>query len=327
MIIEKILNIHCDNNHRKNIYNICKTENSLITKRLIRKALKCCKECCLTDKKYVKGSNFVKTKLPGERIGVDILEIKKNKYIVMGIDYFSRYSFGKIIKSKKVEEIIKFLNYIYSKLKFKSMTADNGREFNNNKVKKWADDKGIDIFFSILYYHKSNSIIEKLNRTVRNGLRKTTGSWSEKLKDVLEVYNTKVNHRGLRVTPEKALLDENRDIILNKIKKYETEFKNKKKLETFQIDQKVLIKNETRKNKMEKEFNRLGTIVSKEGKNAYLVRFKNDKILLRHSSQLRAWPGNVGCSTGLKSKSESEVSQECKGDVKETIKEKMICDW
>ncbi|KAG0438722.1 hypothetical protein DMUE_2904 [Dictyocoela muelleri] len=136
------------------------------------------------------------------------------------------------------------------------MVTDNGREFNNQKVKTWSRLKGICIDFSIPYYHKSNGRIERLNRTIRDGLKKTSGSMSKRLENVLLIYNTGVCHRGIGITPEKALLEENRRFILNRSEKYSKEFKRTNKSEVFQINQKVLIKNNTRKNKMEKEFYR-----------------------------------------------------------------------
>ncbi|KAG0437438.1 Pol polyprotein [Dictyocoela muelleri] len=77
------------------------------------------------------------------------------------------------------------------------MVTENGREFNNQKVKTWARLKGICIDFSILYYHKSNGRIERLNRTIRDGLKKTSGSMSKRLENVLLIYNTRVCHRGI----------------------------------------------------------------------------------------------------------------------------------
>ncbi|KAG0437706.1 Pol polyprotein [Dictyocoela muelleri] len=310
----KILAIHYENRHRKNIYDLCRAESSFITNKLISESPKNCLKCCQNDKKVVKGANLLKNMYPGENMGFDLLEVKKNKYIAMAIDYFSRFAFEKIIKSKEVSEILKFLDYVYQKLKFKSMITDNGRELNNHKVKSWASIKEISIDFSIPHYHKSNGIIERLNRTVRDGLKRTSGPWSKRLENVLTIYNTRVTHRGLGITPENALLKENKDLILNKSKTYEKEFKKNNNLEVFQIKQKVLIKKDTRKTKMDKEFDRSGKIVSREGNNSYCVRLNNNKVLLRHATQLRGWPGDVGCSKDLASRSEMDCAK--KGIIK-----------
>ncbi|KAG0420594.1 hypothetical protein EQH57_0083 [Dictyocoela roeselum] len=104
------------------------------------------------------------------------------------------------------------------------------------------------------------------------------------------------------MTPENALLDKNRDEVIKISRIYKKEFKSNVKPECFKIGEKVLIKNETRKNKMEKEFNKLGVIKSKVGNNAYNVKFPNNKVLLRHTSQLRGWPGDVGCQSEMTSK-------------------------
>ncbi|KAG0420595.1 Retrovirus-related Pol polyprotein from transposon gypsy [Dictyocoela roeselum] len=144
--------------------------------KLVKEALKKCYECCINDKKRAKSSNFIETSFPGERIGLDLLEVRKNSYIAVAIDYFSRFAFAKVIKSKKVTEILKFLDYVASKFEFKTINADNGREFNNNLIRKWVESKGIKIDYGIPHYHKSNGRIERFNRTLRDGLKKNKGS-------------------------------------------------------------------------------------------------------------------------------------------------------
>ncbi|KAG0419783.1 hypothetical protein EQH57_0401 [Dictyocoela roeselum] len=179
-------------------------------------------------------------------------------------------------------------------MKFESIITDNGREFANKKVKEWADKKGIIVNFSIPYYHPSNGRVERLNRSIRDGLKKTPSTLKNALTLILDAYNNKLIHRGLGVTPANALLPENRLKVLSKSMSYKNEFKNIGNLEIFEINQKVLIRNETKSSKMDKEFYKLGHIVSIVGNNSYIVKVK-DKTMLRHSSQLKAWPGNVGC--------------------------------
>ena len=77
-------------------------------------------------------------------------------------------------------------------------------------------------------------------------------------------------------------------------KNYAEEFKIKNKCKVFDVGQEVLIKNEAKENKMDKEYKQHAVVVANEKRDVYLIRNNYGKILRRHGSQLRVWPGNVG---------------------------------
>lgn len=65
------------------------------------------------------------------------MDVTKSEKVLMDIDYFSRKLFGIIIRNKKPENVLKLLDRIYKEIKIKKLIVDNGREFNNFKVKEW----------------------------------------------------------------------------------------------------------------------------------------------------------------------------------------------
>ncbi|KAG0441846.1 putative uncharacterized transposon-derived protein F54H12.3 [Dictyocoela muelleri] len=209
--VNKILRIHKELSHRKNISKNLEEQSVIVTKKDLKRILESCKICNEFDKKIKSKFSFIKTNNVGERAGCDILEIKKGKLILNLIDYFSRKVFSQKIRSKTPDEIIKFMNKVYDEFKFKSMITDNGKEFENKYVKKWCAEKNVKHTFSIPYYHASNGRIERLNRTIRTALKKVKGKG--KLKKIVDAYNSTI-HRGIGISPDKAILIENKNLVL-----------------------------------------------------------------------------------------------------------------
>ncbi|KAG0420324.1 Gag-Pol polyprotein, partial [Dictyocoela roeselum] len=157
------------------------------------------------------------TSFPGERVAFDILEIKKNDLILLGIDYFTRKVFGKAINSKCSEKILEFIKCVHGEFPMKTLLTDNGGEFNNEILKNWCFESGIRQIFAIPYYHKSNGRIERANRTIRDALKHEKRPTKIVMKDVIENYNNSF-HRGLGISPNEALNIKNWKHVLDKQK-------------------------------------------------------------------------------------------------------------
>lgn len=140
---ERILQIHTKLNHRKNIEGELRKLNINICKKKVIKILNLCRICLEQDKKYYKLCKFIHTKFPGEKMAFDILEIGKGDLVVMGIDYFTRKLFAKSLTNKEAEEVVEFIKSVYKEFPFKSLIADNGREFHNNKITKYCNENNI----------------------------------------------------------------------------------------------------------------------------------------------------------------------------------------
>jgi hypothetical protein len=229
-----------------------------------------------------------KTTESGVLVGVYMLEIYQEKKFVVLIDYFTRLIFTKYLRSKDVDKIVNFIDTTYKELKFKKLLCDGGGEFNNKLLKCWAAERGLKIIFSVPYYHHSNGRVERVNRTLREALKKTNGPL-KKLKIVTDNYNNSY-HRGIDTTPRLALKRENLQRILDHAEKYEKEFHNNKKIikqKRFEKGEDVILRNETRKSKMEPRYKEKGKIVKEVYKNVYEVFTEKEKIKMRHSTQLK----------------------------------------
>ena len=98
-------------------------------------------------------------------------------------------------------------------------------------------------------------------------------------------YNN-LKHRGIGMSPDEALKEENWEKVKKTQEKYQKEFKERK-LESFEIGEKVLIKNELMKGNMDDQFKEKGTIMSKISENIYEIEDENKKIHRKLTSQLR----------------------------------------
>lgn len=200
-IDDKILRYHYTMNHRKAIKDDLEKETNLkFSKNKIRNVLKRCLTCKKKEKQVNKTCKFIETFYPGERIGIDLLEVTKNVWVIVAIDYYTRKIFAKNIKSKNPKKIIKFLEYLKSEIKIVTLISDNGREFSNKEVENWCKNNGITHLFSIPYYHQSNGRVERANKTLREALKKTPGVLKIKLKQIVSNYNN-LTHRGIGMTP------------------------------------------------------------------------------------------------------------------------------
>jgi len=104
------------------------------------------------------------------------------KYIITFIDEFSRKSWVNLMKEKSeaVNIIINFIKYINNHFenKIKYFKSDNGREYNNSRIKKFCRKMGIKKIFSIPYNPQNNGIAERYNQTLQNAT-KTLIHWAK----------------------------------------------------------------------------------------------------------------------------------------------------
>ncbi|KAG0441895.1 hypothetical protein DMUE_0711 [Dictyocoela muelleri] len=106
---------------------------------------------------------------------------------------------------------------------------------------------------------------------IRTTLKKTKGK--NKLERVVYEYNKSIN-RGIWMCPNEAILSINRDTVLEKQLKYEKEFIKatyRKSNDIFNNNENVLIKNEIRNKKMDKECIGKGKVLKSIGNICYPI--------------------------------------------------------
>ncbi|KAM0684985.1 hypothetical protein COBT_003805 [Conglomerata obtusa] len=106
---ELVVNIHEKSNHRgiESVYYELKKEYYWIgMKKTIENVIKKCETCAQINRKNKCGYIYIETKRPLQKVGVDIIDFRAyGYYVVVAIDYFTRYVYTKVITDKKAETI------------------------------------------------------------------------------------------------------------------------------------------------------------------------------------------------------------------------------
>ena len=163
--------------------------------------VKRCEECMKFNNKKSATSNYpLMIGEAFERIGIDLMgpfEITQagNKFIVVAIDYLTKYIELDAIKDKNAETIA---NFLYEKIILihgcpNTLLSDNGREFNNLIVKNLCDKMRITKKFSSPYRPQTNGLIERTNRTlisiISKYIHENKTTWDKCLQDIRFQYN------------------------------------------------------------------------------------------------------------------------------------------
>ncbi|XP_026741387.1 uncharacterized protein K02A2.6-like [Trichoplusia ni] len=175
---------------------------------------------------------------PWVDVAVDLLgPLPNNDYLLVLIDYYSRYKEIKFTKTITSLQILKLLKEIFSRLGYpSSITADNGRQFVSDEFKEYCRQCNIKLFNTIPYWPQQNGEVERQNRDILKRL-KISYMQKEDLKEsvweYLMMYNSTPHTVTGKTPSELFFCRQNRDkipsIIDNKID--DSEVRDKDKIE------------------------------------------------------------------------------------------------
>ena len=164
-------------------------------------------------------SNYI-----NEIFAIDMLEFEKEnkgyKYIIFCIDIYSRYAFYEPLKNKSGPETAKALEKIFKKASNppKKIWTDEGKEFYNKNVDSLRK-KYNDIIIYSTYGNAKASIVERLNRTIKNMMYKQftingNHKWINIIDDLVNKYNNK-KHSSIEYKTPKIVYDSKINIVSN----------------------------------------------------------------------------------------------------------------
>ena len=160
-------------------------------------------------------SNQIKVQELFERFALDFVgplptSEKGNKYLIVGIEYYTNWPVAKAVPSANAASVVKFL-YEDIFCNFgppKEILTDNGSHFLNSGVKQFVDLVKVRHKFTAPYRPQTNGKVEKFNGTLVKGLRKLVNqerrNWDEFVSTVLYSYRTK-SHGTLGISPFELL--------------------------------------------------------------------------------------------------------------------------
>lgn len=159
--------------------------------------VKSCKGCTLVSAPNPPNP-LKRRELPNEPwvdIAIDLLgPLPSGDFILVVVDYFSRYKEIKITRKISSGDIIKLLKEIFSRLgNPSSITADNGKQFCSEEIKHFCKERNIVLFNTVPYSPQQNGEVERQNRDILKRLKIKQfekGDWRDGLEEYLVMYNS-----------------------------------------------------------------------------------------------------------------------------------------
>nr|GFA36310.1 reverse transcriptase domain-containing protein [Tanacetum cinerariifolium] len=118
-----------------------------------------------------------------------------NKYILMVVDYLSKWVEAKALPTNDARVVCNFLKSLFARFGSpRAIISDRGTHFYNDQFLKVMLKYGVTHRLSTAYHPQTNGQVEVSNRGLKRILERTIGenqaSWSEKLDDALWAFRT-----------------------------------------------------------------------------------------------------------------------------------------
>ena len=118
-----------------------------------------------------------------------------NQYILVGVDYVSKWVEVIPLPTNDAKVVIKFLKKLYTKFGvLRAVISDGGLHFCNKQFESLLKRYGVHHRIATLYHPQTSGQVEVINRKIKKILEKTVGSsrkdWALKLDDALWAYKT-----------------------------------------------------------------------------------------------------------------------------------------
>nr|GEZ70745.1 reverse transcriptase domain-containing protein [Tanacetum cinerariifolium] len=120
---------------------------------------------------------------------------KGNKYILVAVDYLSKWIEAKALPTNDARVVVKFLKSLFSQFDTpKAIISDRGTHFCNDQFSRVMAKYRVTHRLSTTYHPQTSGQVEVTNRGLKRILERTVGenhaSWSDKLEDALWAFHT-----------------------------------------------------------------------------------------------------------------------------------------
>ncbi|GKB93422.1 reverse transcriptase domain-containing protein [Tanacetum coccineum] len=131
--------------------------------------------------------------------GIDLMgpfpSSRGNKYILMAVDYLSKWVEAKALPTNDARVVVKFLKSLFARFGTpRAIISDRGTHFYNDQFVRVMLKYGVNYHLSIAYHPQTSRQVEVSNRGLKRNLERIVGenraSWSDKLDDALWAFRT-----------------------------------------------------------------------------------------------------------------------------------------
>nr|GEX71252.1 reverse transcriptase domain-containing protein [Tanacetum cinerariifolium] len=123
---------------------------------------------------------------------------RKVKFLIVAMDYFTKWIEAKAVATITGGQVKKFVwDNIVCRFGIPGeIISDNGKQFSDNAFKDWCDKLNITQRFASVKHPQSNRLAERVNRSLREGIKSRLGDGNknlvEELPHVLWAYRTMI---------------------------------------------------------------------------------------------------------------------------------------
>nr|GFB20004.1 reverse transcriptase domain-containing protein [Tanacetum cinerariifolium] len=123
---------------------------------------------------------------------------RKVKFLIVAMDYFTKWIEAKAVATITGGQVKKFVwdNIVCRFGILGEIISDNGKQFTDNPFKDWCDKLNITQRFTSVKHPQSNGLVERANRSLREGIKARLGernkNWVEELPHILWAHQTMI---------------------------------------------------------------------------------------------------------------------------------------
>nr|GFC88564.1 reverse transcriptase domain-containing protein [Tanacetum cinerariifolium] len=136
---------------------------------------------------------------------------KGNKYILVAVDYLSKWVEAKALPTNDARVVVKFLKSLFFRFGTpKAIISDRGAHFCNDQFSRVMAKYGVTHRLSIAYHPQTSGQVKVTNRGLKRILERTMAEnrtlWSDKLEDALWAFRT-IYKTSIDCTPYHLVYD------------------------------------------------------------------------------------------------------------------------
>lgn len=129
-------------------------------------------------------------------------------YILVIVDYRSRYIIARPVKSTSFEQTKKVLDEIFEREGFPdTMKSDNGPPFNGDEYSRFCHERGIKTIFSTPHFPQQNGMVENYMKIINKSMAvavSTGSNYNQELQAAIQAHNA-ASHSVTKVPPEEIM--------------------------------------------------------------------------------------------------------------------------